>query len=184
MTIQSRCLRPGGAELGGSQMASFDIEPAFGAQLRLDPHVRGRGGRTAGPGLRGRGRHLRQVPSGPRCADPTAPAAGAGPGAVVLPSHRGDGRPGVRAGAPGLHERDPGPLGLRPDHLRLSGTRFRQRRDPGPLRHPGPEGAVPPTTARGTPLVVLLDDGTPGRGRPVPFHHPGRGRRGRVGHHR
>jgi acyl-CoA dehydrogenase len=35
---------------------------------------------------------------------------------------------------------------------------LRQRRDPGPLRHRGAEGEVPPAAARRAHLVLLLDD--------------------------
>ena len=43
----------------------------------------------------------------------------------------------------GADERDPRPVGLGAERLRLPGARLRQRRDPRPLRHARAEGGVP-----------------------------------------
>ena len=81
-------------------------------------------------------------------------------------------------------QRDPGPLVVGADRLRLPGARHRQRRDHRPLRHRRAEGAVPAAAARGRDLLLLLDDRAPRRRRPDDVHHPGREGRRRVGHQR
>ena len=57
-------------------------------------------------------------------------------------------RPRLRPAEAGAAQRDPRPVAVGADHLRLSGTRHRQRRDHRPLRHPRAEGALPAPAAR------------------------------------
>ena len=145
----------------------------------LDGRVRLRRGRAPRPAV---GRPDLPSPR-PRTAGHrrSAQAAGARPSAVGLPSRpRARGR-GVRPGQAGPDERDPRPVPVGPDHLRDPGPRHRERRDHRPLRHRGPEGAVPAPAPRGGDLLLLLDDRAPGRigPRAVRDHrHPGRRRVG------
>ena len=81
-------------------------------------------------------------------------------------------------------ERDPRPLELGADRLRLPGPRHRQRRDHRPLRHARAEGALPAPAARRRDLLLLLDDRAARRRRPDDVHDPRRARRRRVGHQR
>ena len=71
-----------------------------------------------------------------------------------------------------------------PDRFRFAGTRFRQQRDPGPLRDARTEAALPRAAARQPHRVMLLDDRTPGRRRPEGVHHHGGTRRGPLGDQR
>ena len=68
------------------------------------------------------------------------------------------GRRGARTAQAVAAERDPRPLRVGPDHLRLPGPGHRERRDHRPLRHAGAEGALPAPAARRRDLLVLLDD--------------------------
>ena len=57
-----------------------------------------------------------------------------------------------------LAQRDPRPLAVGADRVRVPGARHRQRRDHRPLRHAGAEGALPAAAARRRAVLVLLDD--------------------------
>ena len=81
-------------------------------------------------------------------------------------------------------QRDPRPLAVGADRLRLPGARHRQRRDHRPLRHARAEGALPAAAARRRDLLLLLDDRAPRRRRPDDVHDPRRQGRRRVGHQR
>ncbi len=61
------------------------------------------------------------------------------------PELGGKGYGQVKLGPP---QRDPRPLAVGADHLRLPGARHRQRRDHRPLRHRRAEGQVPAAPAR------------------------------------
>ena len=104
-------------------------------------------------------------------AHPAAPADRQGTRALGDPPRAASRRAGLRAGEARPAERDPRTVGVRADRLRLAGTRLRQQRDPGPLRHPRAQGAVPGAAARQPHRVVLLDDRTPGRRGPEGVHH-------------
>ena len=100
---------------------------------RLGGRVRPRGGRAARPGVsapavRAAGR---QAPQGDRPAQ----GRGAPEGVVGHPSGARAGRTGLRPAQARAAERDPGPLAVGADRLRLPGARHRQRRDHRPLRH-------------------------------------------------
>ena len=94
------------------------------------------------------------------------------------------GRSGLRPGEAGAAQRDPRPLRMRADRLRFAGTGFRQQRDPGPLRHPRTQAALPRAAAGQPDHLLLLDDRAAGRRRPEGVHHQRRARRRPLGHQR
>ena len=85
----------------------------------------------------------------------------------------------------GADERDPRPVELGAERLRLPGARLGQRRDPRPLRHRRAEGEVPRSrcsTARSSSCYSMTE---PQAGSdPAAVHVPGRARRRRVGDQR
>ena len=48
----------------------------------------------------------------------------------------------LRPGEAGAAQRDPRPVRMRADRVRLAGTRLRQQRDPRPLRHARAQGSA------------------------------------------
>ena len=72
------------------------------------------------------------------------PAEGGGEAArpVGLPPRPGPRRPRLRPAEARAHERDPRPLELGAERLRLPGARLRQRRDPRALRHARAEASA------------------------------------------
>ena len=94
------------------------------------------------------------------------------PGPVGHPPRPRARRPGLRPAEAVAAERDPRPLVVGADRLRLPGARHRQRRDHRPLRHARAEGALPAAAARGRDLLLLLDDRAPRRRRPDACSRP------------
>ncbi len=84
---------------------------------------------------------------GARSIDPLKQQVRA-PGPVGHPPRARARRPGLRPAEAGAAERDPRPVAVGADRLRLPGARHRQRRDHRPLRHRRAEGALPPAAAR------------------------------------
>ena len=109
---------------------------------------------------------------------------GAPEGLVGHPSRPRARRPGLRPAQAGAAQRDPRPLAVGADRLRLPGTRHRQRRDHRALRHAGAEGALPAPAARRRAVLQLLDDRTAGRRRSHPVQDQRGARRRRLGDQR
>ena len=95
-------------------------------------------------------------------------------GLVGHPSRARARRPGLRAAEAGAAQRDPRPVAVGADRLRLPGPRHRQRRDHRALRHAGAEGALPAAAAGRRTVLQLLDDRAAGRRRPHPVQDAAR----------
>ena len=133
----------------------FETEPEY-QKLGLGRRVRARGGRAARPAwphlavhaARTTRRARSSTRSRSRCA---TRAVGHAPRSRAR-------RPGLRPAQARAAQRDPRPVAVGADRLRLPGPRHRQRRDHRPLRHAGAEGALPAPAARRRDLLLLLDD--------------------------
>ena len=148
----------------------------------LGRRVRPRGDRAARPRVSAPAVHPagRQPPQGHRPAQ----GGGAATRAVGDPPRTRARRPGLRPAQARPAERDPRPLAVGADRVRLPGTRHRQRRDHRPLRHRRAEADVPAAAARRRAVLLLLDDRTARRCRPDPVHDAGGARRRRLGDQR
>ena len=130
--------------------------------------------------------HLQFTPLDRDQAQGRRPAQGAGApeGLVGNASRARARRSGLRPAEAGAAQRDPRPVAVGADHLRLPGPRHRQRRDHRALRHARAEGALPASTARRRAVLQLLDDRTAGRRRPHAVHDQRCARRRRLGDQR
>ena len=150
---------------GGAMAWDFETEPEFQAKLDwADEFVR----EEVEPlDLIWPGLEFTPLDETRRKVDRAAEGRGAPPEAVGHPPRPRARRRGLRPAQAVAAERDPGPLVVGPDRVRLPGARHRQRRDHRPLRHARAEGALPAAAARGRDLLLLLDDRAPRR-RPTP----------------
>jgi alkanesulfonate monooxygenase SsuD/methylene tetrahydromethanopterin reductase-like flavin-dependent oxidoreductase (luciferase family) len=93
-------------------------------------------------------------------------------------------RPGLRPAEARAAQRDPRPLAVGTDRVRVPGAGHGQRGNHRPLRHPGAEGALPAAAARRRDVLLLLDDRAPCGRRPHDVQDPCRQGRRRVGRQR
>ena len=130
--------------------------------------------------------HLQFVPLNDNAPQGNRPAQGGGApkGLVGHPPRARAGRPGLRPAQARAAQRDPRPLAVGADRVRLPGARHRQRRDHRPLRHRRTEGALPAATARRRAVLLLFDDRTTRRRRPDAVQDQRRARRRRLGDQR
>ena len=119
-----------------------------------------------------------------RKVDRPAQGGGQATRTVGHPPRTRTGRPGLRTAQARAAERDPGPLAVGADRLRLPGTRHRQRRDHRALRHRRTEAALPAAAARRRAVLLLLDDRTARRRGSDTVHDQRRARRRRLGDQR
>ena len=150
---------------------------------RLGRRVRARGGRAARPRVAA-GCSSRRPTTGCARSSTRSRRRSARQRPVGHPPRPRARRPGLRPAQAVAAQRDPRPLAVGADHLRLPGARHRQRRDHRPLRHRRAEGALPAPAARGRDLLLLLDDRAARRRRPDAVQDPGGAGRRRVGHQR
>ena len=152
--------------------------PGMGGAAGLGRGVRALGMRADRPDRQGVARPQRPGAPGAHSA---AAEDRQGARAVGHPPRPASRRPRLRPDEAGAAQRDPRPVRMRADRIRFAGTRFRQQRDPRPLRDARAEGALPRAAARQPDRVVLLDDRTAGRRRPEGVHHRRRSRTATTG---
>ena len=151
----------------------FETDPEFQEKLDWVDAVRARGDRAARPAVPAAGVHATRRRA--RSASSTRSSNEVRDQRPVgLPPRPRARRQGLRPAQARAAERDPRPVELGADDLRLPGPRHRQRRDHRPLRHRRAEGAsTSQPLLDGEMLLVLLDDRAPRRRRPDACSPPG-----------